>query len=234
MAAFLAIFMFAFFITLDWAIQRASARRAAAVESEAPVRAPALSMQPVADPVFVAGYELPAEYHYHRGHTWARVLGPDTVAIGVDDFARRLIGRAKGLKLPKVGSWVRQGGKSFRIDSDRHSAELLSPVEGTVVAINPDLRRRPSLCSEDPYGHGWLFKVRSANLGANVRNLLSGRLARKWIEDAREQLELRLMALSGSVLQDGGEPSADFADHVDDGDWQRLAETFLLSEGDEG
>ena len=71
----------------------------------------------------------------------------------------------------------------------------------------------------------------STNLAASLRNLLSGSLARRWVEDAKEQLELRLMALSGSVLQDGGEPAPDYAEHVPTDDWKRLVEQFLLTQG---
>ena len=55
----------------------------------------------------------------------------------------------------------------------------------------------------------------------------SGSLARRWTEDARENLELRLMALSGSVLQDGGEPAPDFPERLDRADWHDLAERFF-------
>ncbi|MCB9899515.1 MAG: glycine cleavage system protein H [Planctomycetes bacterium] len=234
MAALLAILTFAFFITLEWVVGKVMAhRRAIAPAAAASPAALALPMQPVPEPVFVAGYALPSDYHYHRGHAWVRVLGPDTAAVGIDDFARRLVGRSTRVALPKVGSWLRQGAKALRIGDERRMADMLAPVEGTVVAVNPDVTRRPSLCTDDPYGHGWLFKLQSPNLAANLRNLLSGRLARKWIEDAREQLELRLMALSGSVLQDGGAPASDFAEHLDDDDWKRITETFLLTEGAE-
>ena len=60
---------------------------------------------------------------------------------------------------------------------------------------------------------------------------MSGSLARKWMEDSREQLDLRLMALSGSVLADGGDPAHDFGDHVDADEWKGLVEKFLLTQG---
>ena len=103
------------------------------------------------------------------------------------------------------------------------------PVEGEVVAVNADLTRQPSLAADDPFGRGWVLKVRSSSLAANLRNLLSGSLARRWMEDSREALDLRLMALSGSVLQDGGEPVGDFAKHVPAEDWRRLVHEFLLT-----
>lgn len=223
MAALLALLMFVLFAALDLWLSRRRAR------AEAPAAAPAPANEPipVAEPVWVAGYELPDNLLYHRGHTWARILAPDTVAVGIDDFARRLIGRTDSMKLPRVGTWVTQGAPGFRLDAHGRSASMLSPVEGEVVAVNPNLREDPALCHKDPYGRGWLCKIQSANLAANLRNLFSGTLARRWTEDARENLELRLMALSGSVLQDGGEPAPDFAERLEKDDWKVLADCFF-------
>ena len=133
------------------------------------------------------------------------------------------------MKLPTAGTWVRQGAKSVRIDVDGRSTEIVSPVEGEVVEVNRDLAKEPAFATWDPYGRGWLLKVRSAGLGTNLRNLMNGRLARQWTEDASQQLQLRLMALSGSVLQDGGAPAPDFAKHLDDDEWKRLTDLFLLA-----
>jgi hypothetical protein len=98
-----------------------------------------------------------------------------------------------------------------------------------VVAVNPELKKEAALATRDPYRRGWLFKVRTPQLTAGVRNLLHGRLARTWTEDAGQQLQLRLMALSGSVLQDGGVPAPDFARHLDAAEWRRLTDHFFLA-----
>jgi glycine cleavage system H protein len=158
-----------------------------------------------------------------------RPIDSDTVLVGVDYFARRLLGPAKSVRLPAVGTWLRQGAGGFGLEVDGRSAELVSPIEGEVVAVNDALALKPALATDDPYGRGWLLKVRAADLGVGLRNLLSGSLARRFMEDAREGLDLRLMALSGSVLQDGGEPVADFARHLSTDDWRRLVGEFLLT-----
>ena len=98
-----------------------------------------------------------------------------------------------------------------------------------MVEVNKELRKNPALATEDPYGRGWVLKLRANDLATNLKNLLSGRMARRWMEESREALELRLMALSGSVLQDGGEPAADFAKHLPDDEWKRLVGEFLLT-----
>jgi glycine cleavage system H protein len=223
MVVLLVLLTFVMFLTIDWAVQRRRAPAVHAAAASAPVE-----LMPVAEPVFVAGYQLPESLHYHRGHTWARVVGPDTVVVGVDDFARRLTGRADAVTLPAPGVRVEQGGAAFKLGKDGREAALISPVAGEVVETNPALEGNPSLATDDPYGRGWLVKIRSSALAANLRNLFSGTLARRWTEDARGELELRLMALSGSVLQDGGAPAADFAEHLSPEDWKSLTATFLL------
>lgn len=236
MGALLAIGMFVLFILIDYLLSRRAHTADAATLAEAaeaePVPAELFpASEPALQPVYVAGFEMPEQLHYHRGHVWARVVGPDTAAVGVDDFGRRLLGHAESVRLPEVGSYIRQGATGARVDVKGRSAELVSPVDGEVVAVNPDLQRAPHLLSEEPYGRGWLYRIRSTNLAANLRNLLNGTLAKRWMEDSREQLELRLMALSGSVLADGGDPAPDFGDHVDLAEWQGLVERFLLTQG---
>jgi len=220
MTILLVILTFAIFIAADALLTK---RKVAAVAKSVPTPAPTAS-----EPVWVAGYQLPAALHYHRGHTWARTEG-DTVVVGLDDFAHRLLGDVHAVQLPAVGDWLRQGDTAFGVGEKGRRASMVAPVEGEVVAVNRDLARDPSLVASDPFGRGWVLKVRASNLAANLRNLLSGSLARRWMEDTREALDLRLMALSGSVLQDGGEPVGDFARHVPDEDWRRLVHEFLLT-----
>lgn len=223
MTALLVLTTFLTFAALDYLLFRRKSR---------PIEvALAATAEPVlaAEPVFVAGYQLPEELAYHPGHTWARVTGPDTAVVGVDDFASKLVGRAQRLRLPAPGEWVRQGARSVHVDADGRGTDLVSPLEGEVVEVNPDLKKEPALATWDPYGRGWLYRVRAPGLGTGLRNLLRGRLARTWTEDSSQQLNLRLMALSGSVLQDGGTPDPDFARHLDAGEWKRLTDHFFLA-----
>jgi glycine cleavage system H protein len=220
MTVLLVIAFFAAFILIDWALtRRAQDRQAAAAPG---VSAPL-------EPVWVSGYRLPEDLHYHQGHVWVRPLDAHTALVGLDDFARGLIGTARRVRVPALGDWLHQGGSGFRVEVDGRSAAFLAPVEGEVVAVNTELRKSPALATEDPYGRGWVLKLRADDLATNLKNLLSGRMARRWMEESREALELRLMALSGSVLQDGGEPVADFAKHLPDDDWKRLVGEFLLT-----
>lgn len=223
MTVLLVLATFALFLAVDFLLTRRQSAQAG--RAETPALMPALDLEPA----WVAGFQVPDGLHYHRGHTWAYPEGDGTVRVGLDDFARRLLGPARALRVPDEGTWLTQGEPGAAVRVDGREAALVSPVEGEVVMVNPDLATRPQLATDDPYGRGWLFKVRPNNLPANLRNLMTGSLARRFAEDAREALDLRLMALSGSVLQDGGEPVADFALHLPTDEWRRLVGAFLLT-----
>jgi glycine cleavage system H protein len=222
MTAILVLVTFLAFVAIDYVLHRRH-------RAEEPVPALAASAPAPSEPDFVSGYQLPENLHYHQGHTWVRVDPDDTVTVGLDDFASKLAGRSKAVSLPAPGDFLRCGAKSIRLDAAQGSTALVAPVEGEVLEVNPDLRREPALATWDPYGRGWLFRMRASDTAAGLRNLMSGRLARHWTEDSGRELNLRLMALSGSVLQDGGTPAADFAAHLDASDWKRLTDQFFLA-----
>jgi glycine cleavage system H protein len=225
MTALLVLLTFIFFAALDYFLHhRKTAQAAPAVVETPPTAQPA----PLSEPVFVGGYQLPEDRQYHPMHTWARMVGPDTAVVGIDDFASKLTGRARGVRLPARGDWVRPGERSIQVEVEGRSTQFVCPVDGEVVELNPELRKEPALTTWDPYGRGWLFKVQSPNLAASFRNLLKGRLAREWTEESSRELNLRLMALSGSVLQDGGTPAPDFARHLGVAEWKSLTDHFFL------
>jgi glycine cleavage system H protein len=229
MSVLLMLFVFALFITLDVVVARRRARREGVPAHSAEQAAKPIPIPIPAEPVWVAGYQMPQELHYHRGHTWARFLDPETVVIGLDDFARKLLGKARRWTLPPVGAAVQQGEASFRAGVDGKEADMLSPVDGQVLRVNPELEENPELATDDPYGRGWVMQVRASNPSRDRKNLLSGTLAGRWMEDARERMERQLMALSGSVLQDGGEPVSDLAHHLSPEEWDKLVGEFLLT-----
>lgn len=229
MTVLLVILTFALFITLDYVMELRKERKRLRQLPDQEALKPAFQPIVTTAPVWVAGYQLPEDLHYHRGHTWTKVLDGENVIVGMDDFSRKLIGPAKKVDLPPVGRRLSQGDRGFRVALNGKSADFLSPVDGLVMEVNPELERHPHLATDDPYGRGWIMKIRSSDLAKNLRNLLSGSLARMWMEDARRHLDMQLMALSGSVLQDGGEPVADFARHLSDDEWKRLVGEFLLT-----
>jgi glycine cleavage system H lipoate-binding protein len=174
-----------------------------------------------------AWFDLAEGLFYHQGHTWAAPEDDGVVRVGLDDFAQKLVGVAQRIDVPGIGSRVEQGERGVKLNVDTKSIDLLSPVGGEVLAINEEVLRSPGLINEDPYGKGWLFKVRVPRLSANLRNLLSGRLARLWMDGNVRSLKRRMEGELGPVLQDGGVPVIGIAKDLDPDEWEEIAADFL-------
>ncbi len=221
MVVFLVVAIYLAFVVIDALMERRQ-RKLRELETEAR-HAELLEKEPH----LVAGYKLPEDFHYHRGHTWLHWVSPEEAYVGVDDFGRRLIGADASVIPPNRGSWVHQGMHAAKVKRDGHAVDLLSPVSGEVVGVNPDLRRDPSVINQDAYGRGWLYKVKAADLHQQIANLLSGSLAQRWMEDTRDRFQRELMATTGNIIQDGGTPVDDVASQLDPAQWEHLAEEFF-------
>jgi glycine cleavage system H lipoate-binding protein len=177
----------------------------------------------------VSGFYLPEGLHFHRAHAWARIEGGGRIRVGLDDFGRRLIGKTDAVELPPLGRELKQGETGWRLRRGNRLLGALSPVDGTVVAVNRKLEKDPSIAHEDPYGEGWAFIVEPKNLTRNIRNLLYGDVTREWYsEDAHRLLE-RIGTELGQTIPDGGLPVEDIYEAVDEDTWEALIKEFLFA-----
>jgi hypothetical protein len=103
---------------------------------------------------------------------------------------------------------------------------MLSPVDGTVVAVNRPVKTDAAALA-DPYGAGWLFKVDAPRLAANLRQLHAAAPANRMLEDAGEALVLRMDPELGRLLQDGGTPVHGIARALAGDGWETLAREFF-------
>ena len=180
-------------------------------------------------------FRVPEGYGFHQGHTWMKVelMSPNRqrlVKVGLDDFAQKLIGKVDTVVLPAVGSRLRQGDKGWSLMVDSKAIPMLSPVDGEVVAVNEAVLRSPEILSRDPYGEGWLLKVKSDRIAADTRNLLSGKVAKAWMETSLENLHPIRHEAVGPVMQDGGLPLDGIARVLGGDQWADLAKAHLLTD----
>ena len=174
-------------------------------------------------------FRLPAEgMYFHQGHSWAAPEGGEVVRVGMDDFAQKLLGKIDAIKFPQVGSQVTQGEKGWSLLVGSKSIDMLSPVDGKILDINENLLSSPESIGKDPYGQSWLMKVQTPKISSNLKNLLSGELARKWMEGVRENLLARMNYNLGAVYQDGGVPVDGIARNLDPERWDEIVKEFFL------
>ncbi|HET6498527.1 MAG TPA: glycine cleavage system protein GcvH [Coriobacteriia bacterium] len=113
----------------------------------------------------------PDDLRYDKAHEWVRLEG-DVVAIGISHFAQNQLGEVVYVDLPSEGESLSAGDVFGEIESVKSVSELYSPVDGEIVEVNDTLADAPETVNEDPYGKGWMIKVRLSD-PAQLDDLLS-------------------------------------------------------------
>ena len=113
---------------------------------------------------------VPADLRYTKDHEWVRVEG-DTATIGVTDFAANQLGDVVFVDLPAAGKAVEQYATFGVVESVKAVSDLYAPVSGEVTEVNGELAANPELVNSDPFGAGWMIRVRLGD-AAQVGELL--------------------------------------------------------------
>lgn len=106
---------------------------------------------------------IPTDLKYAESHEWARLESDGTVTIGISDHAQDALGDLVFVEVPEVGKSLTKGEAAAVVESVKAASDVYSPVTGEVIAANDSLNGAPELVNQDPYGQGWLFKVKPAN-----------------------------------------------------------------------
>jgi glycine cleavage system H lipoate-binding protein len=168
--------------------------------------------------------------YVHAGHTWMRLDSDGEVAVGIDDFAQKLVGSIDRVRLPRMLRSVHQGESVCSVSHGIRHISLVSPVSGWVIEKNEMVLQNPVLVNQSPYKDGWLFRVHPKRLAPQLHNLLAERRAHVW-QDVSQALLQRLVAQSPAMsFQDGGVLPKDFSDRCTDEQWDAIAREFFFSD----
>ena len=222
MTVVLLLVTFVAFMAIDYFLSRKQAPKVAKAEAPAPAAA-------FLQPAIVDGFAVPEELRYHQGHTWLYRERKNLARVGVDEFAAVIAGKIDKIELPRPGQWIRQGQTAWCVTRGGQTVSMVSPTEGEVVEINPDVAANPSLLREDPYGKGWLMTVHVPDEETTSRNLVPKNMVSNWMRQSVERLYALQPELAGAVAADGGRPVEDVFEHLPNVNWKDLAREFYLS-----
>lgn len=126
----------------------------------------------------------PDDLHYTKDHEWIRVEG-DTGTIGITDFAQEQLGDVVHVQLPRTGEKFEAHSNFGEIESVKTFSELFSPASGEILEINEALADAPELVNTEPYGGGWMIKIKLANAN-EVDGLLNASEYEDFVESQKE------------------------------------------------
>lgn len=105
---------------------------------------------------------VPADLRYAKTHEWIRVEG-DTVTVGITDHAQAELTDIVYAEPPKVGAEVKAGATAAVVESVKAASDIYSPLSGTVTEVNAELSANPALLNTDPFGQGWIYRMKASS-----------------------------------------------------------------------
>lgn len=103
---------------------------------------------------------IPDDLKYTKTHEWVRIHDDGTVTVGVTDHAQELLGDMVFIEIPEVGRTLAAAEECAVVESVKAASDVYSPAAGEIVEVNEALADNPQLINQDPYGEGWLFRLR--------------------------------------------------------------------------
>jgi len=125
---------------------------------------------------------IPSELRYATSHEWIRNEGDGTYVVGISEHAQELLGEMVFIEVPVIGNKYSAGDEVGVVESVKAASDVYAPISGEVVAVNEELEETPEHINNDPYGDGWIFRIK-ADDASEVEGLLNAENYRNSIEE---------------------------------------------------
>ena len=130
-------------------------------------------------------YQIPKDLLYTSKHEWVKVIDEKTAIVGITDYAQDMMKEIVFVELPELGKKVSQMESVAAVESVKSVSDVFSPLGGEILEINKELESEPEVVNNDPYGRGWIFKLRIGNM-KEVEELMSPEKYKEHIDKLSE------------------------------------------------
>lgn len=179
--------------------------------------------------------KIPYGYFHAENLTWAHLEKSGAAVVGLDQLLLQVTGNVNINYFKEGEEMVRKGEPLVRIIQNGRHLDIKSPVSGKVTGINPSLAENPELLYQDPYGQGWVCKIKPANWKAETSSYYLAEEAVQWLKDEIQKVrdflavkvEKYIPGYTPVVLQDGGELYTSVLSKMPDEIWSDFQQEFL-------
>ena len=126
-------------------------------------------------------YVVPENLYYTKEHEWLKIED-DTATMGITDYAQKSLHEVVFVDLPEIKRKVRQMEPIGTVESVKAVSEIYTPISGEIIEVNKELNEKPELVNQDPYGKGWIAKIRHENLVNELKNLMTSQEYKKYLK----------------------------------------------------
>ncbi len=172
---------------------------------------------------------IPGGVFISDGHCWANINEKGMVKVGIDDFARKLIGKIDAIEFPNLGLRVKKGQPLFTVKQENRSATFNSPISGKVEEINKLLNTDIESIGITPYENNWICQIESEELGSEIPQLKIGKAAVTFYQEDIEHLQALKKKIKTGKDEDknNGHLYIGEMEKLDDASWKRYSEEFF-------
>ncbi len=140
----------------------------------------------------ISNCEIPENLYYYiegKNTVWAKLEGTDVVVVGITDLAQTMAGKIVKVRLKKKGTKVEKGRPVATMESGKWAGPVPAPVSGEIIEVNQEVEKSPVIINQDPYGRGWLVKMKASNPD-EIKQLFYGQQAVSKLQELINQEKL--------------------------------------------
>jgi glycine cleavage system H lipoate-binding protein len=179
------------------------------------------------DRSFEGEFSIPGGVLISTGHCWASLAEDGTARIGLDDFARKLLGSIDTIDFPDIGMNVKAGQPLFSVKQGQRQAQFHAPLSGKVVKINEDLREDCAMLEEMSYGKNWICVIDGDDLDAELPRLKIGKSAVALFQEDIDRFQAYVQKANGREISDPASLCIGAIEKLDDTRWETTVKEFF-------
>jgi CheY-like chemotaxis protein len=207
-------------------VKRALIKRRDRIEKQLKPRVHVLGPED-SDPGIKGEFSIPGGVHVSAGHCWVSLAEDGTARVGLDDFARKLLGSVDSINFPNIGTNVVAGNPLFRVNQGSRRAPFHAPLSGKVTMINEAVGKNCAKLEETPYGKNWICVIEGTNLDAELPQLKIGKSAVTFFQEDLDRFKAFVLKTLGNEVSDRDSLYIGVIEKLDDAGWETAMKEFF-------
>ncbi len=183
---------------------------------------------------FIKGeFSIPGGVFISNNHTWFNIIQTGITKIGIDDFAKKLIGSIDAIELPNLGMDVKAGQPLFTVKQGNRSVTFASPVTGKVSQVNTILKDNPAALDITPYEKNWVCALDTENIDDEIKKMYIGKSAVSFYQEDIEKFRSLIIAIlkaekKEDQYMEGGQLYIGHLEKLSNGNWHKIISEFFI------